>query len=204
MSLNEMVYVLEDDAGVRKSLAWMLESNKLAASTYASPSAFLQDATVDCPSCLILDVNLPGMSGIEVLRELGKRPELTMPVLILTGAGNIAAAVECMKLGATDFLEKPIEHALLLAKVRASLTSDSQRRKQAEDWAHSKRRLERLTEREREILTLLCDGKSSKQMAAQLKISTKTVSIHRWHLMKKMQVASATEAIRVAHDAKAA
>jgi RNA polymerase sigma factor (sigma-70 family) len=201
MNAQEIVFVVEDDASLRNSLAWMFDSNGISCATFDSAHTFMLQAVVNCPSCLILDLALPGMSGIDLLREIGKRPELAMPIIILTGRANVPAAVECMKLGVADFLEKPIEHGILLAKIRELLAIDVHRREQREKSARLKQRVDRLTDREREVLSLLCEGKSTKEIAAQINISIKTVSIHRWHLMKKMQVGSATEAVRLAHDA---
>jgi FixJ family two-component response regulator len=204
MNTPHMVYILDDDAGVRKSLGWMLESNGLHFTAYDSAFTFLQEAQANCPSCLILDLQMPGMSGIDVLRHLKTRQDLHMPTIILSGSGSIGAAVESLKLGAHDFLEKPVNHEPLLTWARDALAKDAIYRGQQAREAVLKGRLNQLTDREREVLGLLCEGKSTKEMASKLNISIKTVSIHRWHLMKKMQVSSATEAVRLAHDAKAA
>lgn len=204
MNSEQMVYILDDDVGVRKSLGWMLETCGYAFEAFSTPVEFLNEVKVGCPSCLLLDMNMPGMKGNAVLREITRQPKLCMPVIILTGSGNVAAAVECIKLGALDFLEKPVDHEVLLARLRYALASDAARREKDSETASLRRRVALLTDREREVLNFLCEGKSTKEMASRLSISTKTVSIHRWHLMKKMQVGSATEAVRLAHDAHAA
>jgi two-component system response regulator FixJ len=204
MNTQSMVYIVDDDAGVRRSLGWMLSTHHLQFTTFESGTAFLDEAIVDCPSCVILDMHLPGPDGIEVLRKIKETPALAMPAIILTGSSAVSEAVESMKLGAREFLEKPVDHKILLEKVRECLAMDAEHRASTKRQAALKSRADKLTDREKEVLRLLCEGKSSKEMAAKLNISVKTVSIHRWHLMKKMQVGSATEAVRVAYDAHAA
>jgi two-component system response regulator FixJ len=204
MESAQMVYVLDDDEGVRKSLQWLFEANGLRSTGFETPGEFLAEAEPDCPSCLILDMNLTQSNGSAVLREIRARPQLMMPVICLSGVGTVAIAVESMRLGARDFLEKPIDHELMLHKVREALDADAAQRQRIAHAASLKQRIDLLTEREREVLALLREGKSSKEMAVALKISVKTVSIHRWHLMKKMQASNATEAANIAHHAAAA
>jgi len=204
MNLEKMVYILDDDAGVRKSLAWVLESAGLQCAVYKSASVFLNEAQVLCPSCLILDMHMTGMTGLDVLKEIRNRPDLSMPTMILTAADTVTTAVDCMKAGACDYLEKPIDPQILLDKVQELLDRETVSRAQGARRTAMKQRVDQLTDREREVLGLLCEGNSTKQMAHKLNISIKTVSIHRWHLMKKMQVSSATEAIHLAFSAKAA
>jgi FixJ family two-component response regulator len=201
MIMRQTVYVVEDDPGVRKSTVWMLESNGLEFEAYDSGETFLKEVKLNGPSCLILDMHLPGTGRLDVLRAIKTRRELHMPVIMMTGSGNVGLAVECMKLGAEDFLEKPVNHETLLTRVRDGLAQDLTRRVQLEQETTLRRRVAQLTDREREVLQLLCEGKSSKEMAAQLSISIKTVSIHRWHLMKKMQAGNATEAVNLAYRA---
>jgi len=203
MNPDRMVYILDEDAGMRKSLAWVLESAGIQCALYGSASVFLNEAQVHCPSCLILDMHMAGMSGLNVLKEVHNRPELSMPTMILTACGTVTAAVDCMKAGACDFLEKPIEPKILLEKVQELLDRDTVNRARAARSTAMKQRVNKLTDREREVLGLLCEGNSTKQMAYKLNISIKTVSIHRWHLMKKMQVSSATEAVHFAFHAQA-
>jgi len=196
-----MVYVLEDDSAVAKSIAWLLQANELDTTLFNHPATFLDNAKVNCPSCLLLDLQMPGMGGLELLKQISLRPELSMPTIILTGSGTVTAAVESMKLGVYDFLEKPIDHEILLQSVRESLACDAVNRDETTRKTALKQRVDRLTDREREILELMSLGNSSKEMAVMLHISIKTVSIHRWHLMKKLQVASATEAVHLAFRA---
>jgi two-component system response regulator FixJ len=204
MNPTSTVHILDDDRSIRKSLSWMLENAGLHSTAHASPAEFLKDISVSGPSCLILDMHMPGMSGLEVLQELAVRPGLQMPTIVLTGAGTINIAVESLKAGAFDFLEKPVDPTTLLAKVRDALARDTTERALEDTRAALQKKIDQLTDREQEVLALLCEGKSSKQIGEQLNISMKTVSIHRWHLMKKMQVGSATEAVKIAFQARAA
>jgi len=204
MNPEKMVYILDDDAGVRKSLAWVLESAGFQCDVYGSASVFLNEAQVLCPSCLILDMHMPNMTGLDVLKEIRNRPDLSMPTMLLSAANTVTTVVDCLKAGACDFLEKPIDPQILLEKVRELHGRDTANRAHTVRRTAMKQRLDQLTDREREVLGLLCEGNSTKQMAQKLNISIKTVSIHRWHLMKKMQVSSATEAIHLALSAKSA
>ncbi len=204
MNTEHMIYIVDDDAGFRKSLVWMLENEKLTCCAVESAAEFLSLSKANCPSCLILDMYMPGMAGMELLNEMSTRPGLLMPVIVLTGVGSIASAVQSMKLGARDFLEKPIDHQDLLQKVHQALASDAAHRERADQMSEMRQRISQLTQRERQVLKLLCEGNSSKQMGLKLNISAKTISIHRWHLMKKMGAASATEAVQFALRAGAA
>lgn len=201
MSFEQLVYVLDDDQSVCDYLATVLQAAGLPCATFTSGAAFLADARVTCPSCLILDLRLSKMSGVEVLLQMKSRSDLSMPVIVLSGTGNISVAVQSMKLGVHDFLEKPVDQKVLLEKVREALAIDVAFRAQATRKSLVQIRLDRLTDREREVLHLLCEGKSSKQMSMMLNISVKTVAIHRWHMMKKMQASSATEAVHMVHVA---
>jgi FixJ family two-component response regulator len=202
MKTEQIIYVLDDDASVCKYLAAMFEAAGLRCVTFESGAAFLAEAQVNRPSCLILDLHLSQMSGVDVLLEMDARQIKSMPVIVLSGTGNVSVAVQSMKLGVHDFLEKPVDHKLLLAKVREALLIDMASRAQATRRSIVQARLDRLTDREREVLRLLCEGKSSKQMSTLLKISVKTVAIHRWHMMKKMEASSATEAVHMVHSVK--
>jgi len=204
MNPEKMVYILDDDVGVRKSLAWVLGSAGFQCAVYGSASVFLNEAQVRCPSCLILDMHMPNMTGLDVLKEIRNRPDLSMPTMILSAADTVTTVVDCLKAGACDFLEKPIDPPLLLKKVTHLIDQDTVSRAEGALRNAMQQRVDHLTDREREVLGLLCEGNSTKQMAQKLNISIKTVSIHRWHLMKKMQVSSATEAIHLALSAKSA
>ena len=204
MSVQHMVYIVDDDPGIRKSLSWMMEQEGLLFSAYQSAEAFLEHAGSAGAACLILDMCLPDMNGLELLKVMKSRPELCMPAIAFSGFGTVATAVETMKLGVRDFLEKPVQPEVLLEKVRESLAADVERRLRDACKADVKNRVALLTDRERQVLNLICEGKSTKEIAATLDISTKTVSIHRWHLMRKMQAGSATEVVSLAYRARAA
>jgi two-component system, LuxR family, response regulator FixJ len=203
MNTQKTVYVVEDDAGVRKAIGWMLECNGLDFEAFESGTAFLRDAKMTGPSCLILDMHLPGIGGIDILKATRLRPDLNCPVIVMTGNGTVVTAVQCMKHGADDFLEKPIDPVSLLVSIHDALARDAARRERELQETTLKKRFDKLTIRERDVLRLLCEGKSSKEMAAKLSISIKTVSIHRWHLMKKMQAGNATEVVNLAYRANA-
>jgi FixJ family two-component response regulator len=198
MSEQQMVHIVDDDESVRKSLAWILESANLPFTEYSSGYEFLDEAKANVPSCLILDLQMPELSGIDVLKMMKVSPRLTMPVVVLTGTGSVVTAVQSMRLGVHDFLEKPVDHETLLAKVREALTLDKTRRAHEAEVSGIKSRVALLTGREREVLQFICGGKSNKQIAAALGISIKTVTIHRWHMMKKMQANTATELMLLA------
>jgi two-component system response regulator FixJ len=204
MGGQDMVYVVDDDASVRKSMAWMFRMAGLLCETFESGDEFLRQADATRPTCLVLDMHLPGMGGVEVLRQLQGRPDLAMPVIIVTGKGDVPTAVQCLKMGVHDFLEKPVDHDVMLAKIRECHAADAARRADDAEHADARSRLRQLTERERDVMQLICTGHSTKQIAARLGISDKTVSVHRWHLMKKLQAGSATEVVHIAHRAHAA
>jgi FixJ family two-component response regulator len=198
MNAQHMVHILDDDANVRKSLAFVLESAGLACTTHESGRDFLEAPHADCPSALILDLQMPGLNGVELLREMKNFSKMTMPVVVLSGTGSVPLAVQSMHLGVYDFLEKPADHEVLLEKLREALELDAARRDKDAVAAEARRRLAELTDRERQVFELICEGKSNKQMAATLGISIKTVSIHRWHMMRKMQATNAAEVMLLA------
>jgi two-component system response regulator FixJ len=202
MSDKQMVHIIDDDGAMRNLLADELEAEGLQFAAHASPDEFLGEKKPDCPSCLIVDTQLPGFSGVDVLKMIQSRTELSMPVIVLSGSATVASAVESMKMGAYEFLEKPVDHGDLLASVREAIAIDAERhaRRVLQDDAQT--RLALLTDRERQVLDLICEGQSNKQMAMALNISVKTVAIHRWHLMTKLRTASATEAVHLALRAK--
>jgi FixJ family two-component response regulator len=204
MNSQGVIYVIDDDPEVRRSLGWMLEGTGAQFAAYESAEAFLNDVRIDGPSCVILDMRLGGMSGLELLNAMRTHADLLMPVIVLTGSGDIATAVQCMKLGVREFFEKPVRGDLLLAAVGECLESDGVRRALATQQARYNSLLSQLTRRERDVLDHICRGESSKQIGIELKISIKTVENHRWHLMKKLQVSNAAEAVHFAHLANAA
>jgi FixJ family two-component response regulator len=198
MSSKHHVYVLDDDDSVRESLGWTLKANGLDCTLYASAEEFLAEVSVDCPSCLILDLQLGNSDGMMVQRYVTQQTRLSMPVIILSATATVAHAVECTKRGAVDVLEKPADPSILLERVRQALERHGEIRQRRSEQSVIDKRVGTLTDREREVLGLLCQGKSSKEMASALKISQKTIAIHRGHVLRKLDASSSTDAVRLA------
>jgi two-component system response regulator FixJ len=192
-----VVHVIDDDEAARQSLAFLLRANAIEVQTYESGTVFLGVAPSLRSGCVITDVRMPEINGIELLRRL-KELKIFLPVIVITGHGDVPLAVEAMKLGAADFLEKPFDDEILLAAVRSALDrQDSDGKRQAERAAIDDR-LGALSKREREVLDGLVTGRANKQIAFALGISPRTVEIYRANLMTKMQAASLSELVRMA------
>jgi two-component system response regulator FixJ len=192
-----VVHVIDDDEAVRESLAFLLGTVGIAVQTYDSAVAFLNAATEIKAGCVITDVRMPELSGIDLLRRL-KELGLQLPVIVITGHGDVPLAVEAMKIGAVDFLEKPFDDEVLLTSVRSALdTQDRNSQRQAER-AEIERRLAALSNRERDVLGGLVAGHANKQIAFDLGISPRTVEIYRANLMTKMEAASLSDLVRMA------
>jgi two-component system, LuxR family, response regulator FixJ len=192
-----IVFVVDDDRAMRDSLRWLLESIGLSVRTYATAADFLSDHDPAQPGCLVLDVRMPGMSGLDLQTELAKRGS-ELPTIVVTGHAEVAMAVRAVKAGALDFIEKPFSDQLLLDRVRQALEIDRQSREVRVRREDARRRLASLSAREREVLTLVAAGKANKEVAAALGLSPKTVEVHRAHVMSKMAVDSLAELIQVA------
>jgi len=191
------VHIIDDDAALRESLGFLLRTAQIAAQAYDSAKAFLDALPAATPGCIITDVRMPGMSGIELLKKL-KELNLDVPVIVITGHGDIPLAVEAMKFGAVDFLEKPFDDEVLLASVQSALKrrdGDSRRRTER---AEIDARLALLSKRERDVLNGLVAGRANKQIAFDLGISPRTVEIYRANLMDKMQAGSLSDLLRMA------
>jgi FixJ family two-component response regulator len=195
--MNEIVYIVDDDAGLREALLNLMRSAGLQAVAFESVPAFLQQARADCVSCLVLDVRLRGGSGLDFHAELLRQGE-TLPVIFMTGHGDIPMSVRAMKAGAVDFLAKPFREQDLLDAVAAALESDRRRRSEQEAGAGLRRRYESLTPREREIMGLAARGLMNKQIAGEVGTSEITVKIHRGNAMKKMQARTFADLVRMA------
>lgn len=198
------VFVTDDDGDVRDSLCALLGAEGFSASDFASAAAFLShlDALVargalPSPSCLITDVRMPGMTGLELQEEIVRR-RINLPVIVVTGHGDVPIAVQAMKAGAVDFIEKPYDGQALLGAVGRALKAASSQQAQASAAQQAQSRLSGLTQRERQVLDLLVAGASNKQIAFELEISPRTVEIHRAHVMDKMQAKSLSELVRQA------
>ncbi len=197
MGPESTVHIVDDDQAVRSSLLLLMRSAGHKAAAFESAQAFLESGAAYDPGCLILDVRMPGMSGLELQEYLMARG-LCIPVIILTGHGDVPMAVRALKAGAVDFIEKPFKNQALLERVEHGLRLDRQRRREERRSIEISRRLARLTPREKEVMQGLVDGKTNKAIAAELGISTRTVEAHRARTMEKLQVRSLSEIVRLA------
>lgn len=191
------VFVVDDDEGVRDSLSMLIDADGLRVEAYGSACAFLDQYQAARPGCLILDMRLPDLGGLDLLERLADRNSL-LPVIILTGHGDVPAAVHAMKVGAMDFIEKPFNARQLLDRIRQAIDHDRRRRSESAGDAALSARIALLTPREREIMEMIVGGKANKVIAIELDISERTVELHRSRMMKKMQVRSLAELIHVA------
>ena len=192
-----LVYVVDDDAAVLDSIRLLLRSVGLRSATYASATEFLTAFDADQPGCLVLDIRMPVMSGIELqerLHEIGAM----IPIVFVTAHGDIPMAVQAVKAGALDFIPKPFRDQELLDRVQQAIELDHQHREELADRAELRRRHETLTAREREVFRLVAAGKANKVIAADLGISQRTVEIHRGRVMEKMQARSLPHLVRIA------
>ena len=203
MTTEPTVFVVDDNAGVRKSLRALLESAGLAVETYASGEEFLAAYDPERPGCLVLDVRLRQSSGLDLQDNLRRRKAL-LPIIVLTGHGNVPTSVRALKAGAVDFLQKPAPPKLLLERIRAALDSDRQARAVTTEHAVVMERLVRLTLREREVMELLIAGKTSKEIAVAMNVSVRTVEGHRRMVLSKMNVSSAAQLVRTVLRAREA
>jgi two-component system, LuxR family, response regulator FixJ len=194
---QRVVHVIDDDEGLRESLAFLLRSAALEVRSFDSAKAFLNGLPDAAMGCVITDVRMPDMSGIELLRRL-KELKVGVPVIVITGHGDIALAVEAMKIGASDFFEKPFDDDLLLASVRAALRQQADQTKRSAERADIEHRISTLSPREKDVLAGLIDGRANKQIAFDLGISPRTVEIYRANLMNKMQAGSLSDLVRMA------
>jgi two-component system, LuxR family, response regulator FixJ len=191
-----VVYVVDDDAAVRSGLKWLIESVDLEVAECASAQAFLDTYDRSRPGCLVLDVRLRGMSGLDLQAELGRRA-ITIPTIIITGHGDVPMAVRAMKLGAIDFVEKPFNDQQLLERIQHAIEADQDARRGDRERAEVEALLATLSPREREVLDLLVLGKANKEVADQLGLSTRTVEGHRARLMEKLACTSLAELVRL-------
>ena len=190
------VFVVDDDAALRRSIAFLAESVGWRVRAFAGPEEFLRAPDLACGGCLVLDIRMPGMSGLELQRELQARA-IELPIVFITGHGDIAMAVQAMKDGALDFIEKPFKDQQLLDAIARAMRVAAKRQEQASRQAEYRRLLSRLTQRECEVAALVARGLSNKLIARELDISDKTVQVHRANLMDKMGVHSAAELAQI-------
>ena len=194
---EKLVFVIDDDAAVRSSLSSLFRSVGLQATTFSSAAEFLSSHKPDVPSCLVLDVRLPGIGGIEFQAELAKA-NIRLPIIFITGHGDIPMTVRAMKAGAVEFLTKPFRDQDLLDAVRVGLDRDSARREREQALSGVVAAYETLTLREKEVFPLVTSGLMNKQIAAKLGVSEITVKVHRGNAMRKMGARSLADLVRMA------
>ena len=182
-----IVHVVDDDPGVRGALALLLESNGLRVRCHPSAEAFLESYDAAEPGCLVLDVRMPAMSGLELQHEL-KRREIPIPIIFLSGHADVPMAARAFRAGAVDFLEKPFDAGELMSRIQDALDRDRRMREEALQRRHARACYERLTPREREVMALVVEGKSNKEIARLLDVSHRTIDVHRARVMEKMGV----------------
>jgi FixJ family two-component response regulator len=194
------VYVVDDDPSVRIAMERLLKSVGLTVKTFASAQGFLEQATPEWSGCLIVDLRMPGMGGLDLQDHLSAR-QVSLPVIFLTGYGTVPASVQAMKAGAVDFLEKPVNDQTLLDAVHKALERDRAARRNQAEMQSLRQRLAALTPREYEVLTFIISGRLNKQSAAALGTTEKTIKVHRARIMKKLECASLAELVRLAGKA---
>lgn len=195
-SSKATIYIVDDDDGMRRALTLLMSTVGYHAVAFARPTEFLQKLDPQQHGCLVLDVRMPEMSGLEVQQQLNRAGSL-LPVILITGHGDVPMAVQAMKDGAFDFLQKPFRDQELLDRINAALKQDAENRAAIERHADLRRRQESLTPREREVMALVVDGKANKVIAIDLGLSERTVEIHRANVMEKMGARSIAHLVKM-------
>jgi FixJ family two-component response regulator len=190
------VFIVDDEAPVRKALSRLLRAAGFAVAAFASPGEFLAQHDLHKPGCLVLDLMMPGIDGIELQRALARKGSV-LPIIFLTGHGDIPKSVQAMKSGALDFLTKPVNDENLLASIRAAIKRDSVARREQAELFEIRARLASLTPREQEVLDHVVTGKLNKQIADDLGVVEKTIKVHRARVMAKMKIQSVAELVRL-------
>ena len=198
---RQTVYVVEDDEAVRDSLELLLKSDGKAVRTYENAHAFLKDYSDDMAGCIVLDIRMPGMDGMELQKKLNEKHSL-LPIIFVTGHGDVPMAVDAMKEGAVDFIQKPYREEALLEKIESALEKDQEQRKTLGEKQEIVRRIKTLTPRESEIMDRMIAGQANKVIAIELEISQRTVEIHRSRVMHKMGTHSLAHLVRMVLSVK--
>lgn len=189
-----MVYLVDDEFSIRDSLSILIESTGQRVRSFETAEAFLESYESDVPGCLILDIRMPSMSGLELQEALVKR-NIDIPIIFISGNAEVADTVKAFRAGAVDFLEKPFQYSVLLDRIDEALQKDRQNRANILEKRQLQERISRLTSREKEVLSLIISNHSNKQSAKILEISNRTIDVHRSNIMQKMQVDSIAELI---------
>jgi len=200
-SVGHTVFVVDDDAAVRKAVSRLLRSAGIAVAAFASPREFLAQYDPATPGCLVLDIAMPDLNGLQLQTTLGERGSI-LPIIFLTGQGDVSKSVQAMKHGAFDFLSKPVKDKDLLTAVRAAIERDTVARLEQAKLSEIRARLDTLTPREREVLEHVVSGKLNKQIAVDLGITEATVKMHRARVIAKMKVQSVAELARLMERSK--
>ncbi len=195
MSDDALVFIVDDDEAVRQSTAWLIESIGLKVQTFISADEFLENYNNES-GCIVMDVRMPGMSGLEAQEELKER-DINLPLIFITGHGDVPMAVRALKRGAFDFIEKPFNDQLLLDAVQRGLKQNSEARESLIQNESIDRRIASLTPREHEVMLRVTEGKPNKVIAHELNVSIKTVEVHRARMMEKMEASSVAELVKV-------
>ena len=193
---QQTVYVVEDDEAVRDSLELLLKSDGKSVKTYDNATSFLKDYSEKMAGCIVLDIRMPGMDGMELQRKLNEKHSI-LPIIFVTGHGDVPMAVDAMKEGAIDFIQKPYREEALLEKIGAALAQDIEQRKTLGEKQEILRRVKSLTPREHEIMDRMIEGQANKVIAIELEISQRTVEIHRSRVMHKMGTHSLAHLVRM-------
>ncbi len=197
MTDNRVLHLVDDDEAIRHSASFMLRHEGFVVKTYESGTVFIEQISADDHGCILLDVRMPQMDGLEVQAVLNEM-HVDMPIIILTGHGDVSVAVKAMKAGAVDFVQKPYEKQALLASINAAFSGVDDRQSQSSRKREAEASLARLTPRESEVLARLVDGLTNKEIANDLSISARTVEIHRANLMEKLSASSLSAALKIA------
>jgi len=197
MPSSPQVFIVDDDASVRKSLARLMRSARLRVETFASANQFLERESCEEPCCLVLDVRMPGLNGLELQKVLAEKRR-TVPIVFMTAHGDIPMSVRAMKAGAIDFLPKPFDDHDLLIAIRRAIKKDALAKQEEANRADLQRHVETLTPREHEVFRWVITGMLNKQIAFELGMSEKTLKVHRGRVMHKLQVGSVAELVRLA------